>query len=101
MTTNTDLEPAPTLRFDRRAMKRLRLARELGHRALSRKLGMRPTDHLTREWEAGWSAPQLRNIGRLARALECEPVDLLTWSTDEVTPRERREAAAERDAAEG
>ncbi|TQN30730.1 hypothetical protein FHX37_0612 [Haloactinospora alba] len=29
-----------------------------------------------------------------------DPADLLEWSTDEVTPRERREAAAEQDAAD-
>ena len=99
--TDTEPEPEPILSFDRRAMKRLRRGRELTHGELAALMGLRPTSDLTTDWEAGWSAPQLRNIGRLARALECDPADLLTWSTDEVTPRERREAAAERDAAGG
>ncbi|OOC52611.1 MULTISPECIES: helix-turn-helix domain-containing protein [Nocardiopsis] len=97
----TEPDPTPTLRFDRKAFKRLRTERNLSREALARLIDTRPTSPLVADWEAGWSAPQLRNIGRLARALECDPADLLEWSTDEVTPRERREAAAERDAAEG
>lgn len=94
-------EPEPTLRFDRAALRRLRAEHGLTHADLSALIGTRPTSPLVADWEAGWSAPQLRNIGRLARALGVDPSDLLVWSDDGTTPRERRKAAQERAAAEG
>ena len=101
MTTDTDPEPKPKLKFDRRAMKRIRLECQLSHPDLARALGISPTGKLTYYWEAGWTHPTVDSVGRLALALECEPLDLLEWSTDATTARERLVAAAERDAAEG
>ena len=82
----TKPEPTPRLRFNRKAMKRLRTRREMGHRALARKLGMRPTDRMARHWEAGWTHPTVASIGRLALALGCDPAELLEWTTDDQSP---------------
>ncbi|RNL84768.1 helix-turn-helix protein [Haloactinospora alba] len=91
--TTRQLEPPPTLRFNRRALIRIRRERDVSVRKLARRLGHHH-DHHVADWLNGHSEPGLGSIGRLARALDCDWRDLIAWSHEE-PPHRRHVAQAE------
>ncbi|OOC52609.1 MULTISPECIES: helix-turn-helix domain-containing protein [Nocardiopsis] len=70
-----------TLRFNHRALQRIREQRGLSRNRLATVSGK---DRATLwRWETGRQQPDLRTIGQLANALGCHPTALIEWAEDD------------------